>query len=153
MKTIKMMNRWKNKFFVFCITCLLASINADAQINKTSVSQKGDFNWGLAIGSSAIKGWDAVMPAISADASWVFLSKFIDTKTFGKNGSVDLGVYYGFSAHKQDNLIGINRESRLLYHSVLLRSAFHFQLMDKLDTYGRDNERGKHSVLFRQFIK
>jgi hypothetical protein len=75
------------------------------------------------------------MPAISADASWVFLSGFIDTKTFGKNGSVDLGVYYGFSAYKQDNPIGISKESQLFYHSVLLRSAFHFQFMDKLDTY------------------
>ncbi|KAA6334668.1 hypothetical protein EZS27_017037 [termite gut metagenome] len=83
------MNTWINKFFVFCTTCLLA-VNADAQMNKISVSKKGDFNLGLAIGTPTIKGWDAVMPAISADASWVFLSEFIDTKTFGKNGSVDL---------------------------------------------------------------
>jgi hypothetical protein len=114
------------------MTCLLASVNADAQIN-TSVSQKGDFNLGLAIGTPT-NGWDAVMPAISADASWVFLSEFIDTKTFGKNGSVDLGVYYGFSAYKQNNPKN-SEKSRLLYHSVLLRSAFHFQFMDRLDTY------------------
>jgi hypothetical protein len=130
-----MMNAWNNKFFVFCMTCLLASVHAEAQINKIEVSQKGDFNLGLAIGAPTIKGWDAVMPAISADASWVFLSGFIDTKTFGKNGSVDLGVYYGFSAYKQDNPIGNSKESQLFYHSVLLRSAFHFQFMDQLDTY------------------
>jgi hypothetical protein len=116
-------------------TCLLVSVHADAQINKTSVSQKGDFNLGFTIGTPVIKGWNAVMPVISADASWVFLSELIDTKTFGQNGSVDLGVYYGFSAYKQDNLVGINEENRLFYHSVLLRSAFHFRFVDKLDTY------------------
>jgi hypothetical protein len=112
------------------------SVNADAQINKVSVSQKGDFNLGLTIGTPVINGWNAIMPVISADASWVFLSELIDTKTFGKNGSVDWGVYYGFSAYKQDNhLAGINEENQLFYHSVLLRSAFHFQFVDKLDTY------------------
>jgi hypothetical protein len=113
----------------------LTSVNTDAQINKISVSQKGDFNLGLAIGAPTVNGWDAVMPAISADASWVFLSECINTKTFGKNGSVDLGIYYGFSAYKQDNPVRISEESRLLYHSVLFRSAFHFQFMEKLDTY------------------
>jgi hypothetical protein len=118
------------------MACLLVSINADAQqINKTSVAQKGDFNLGLTIGTSMIKRWNAVMPVISADVSWVFLSELIDTKTFGKNGSVDVGVYYGFYAYKQGNLVGINGENELLYHSVLLRSAFYFQFVDKLDTY------------------
>jgi hypothetical protein len=136
MKTDKnMMNTWNNKFFAFCMICLLMFVNAGAQINKTSVSQKGDFNLGLMFGTPMIKGWNAVMPVISADASWVLLSELIDTQTFGKKGSVDLGVYYGFSAYKQDNLVGINRENQLLYHSVLFRSAFHFQFVDKLDTY------------------
>jgi hypothetical protein len=130
-----MMNTWSNIFFVFCMTCLLMSVNADAQINKTSISQKGDFNLGLTIGTPMIKGWNALMPVISADASWVFLSELIDTKTFGKNGSVDGGVYYGFSAYKQNNPVEINKENQLLYHSVLLRSAFHFRFADKLDTY------------------
>ncbi|KAA6311264.1 hypothetical protein EZS27_037573 [termite gut metagenome] len=136
-KRIRMRTKWNNKFCILCMVAsyLLVSIHADAQINKTSVAQKGDFNLGLTIGTPRIKGWNAVMPVISTDASWIVLSEFIDTKTFGKNGSVDVGVYYGFSAYKQDNLLGIDGENQLLYHSALIRSAFHFQFVDKLDTY------------------
>jgi hypothetical protein len=125
----------RNRFFVFCMICLSVSVYTEAQAGGNSVTQKGDFNLGLAIGVPAIKGWNAVMPTFSTDASWVLLSGLIDTKTFGKNGSVDLGVYYGFSAYKQDNFTGTTGEPRLYYHAVLLRSAFHFQFLDKLDTY------------------
>jgi hypothetical protein len=131
----KDMNPIKERFFVLCIICLSVSVHTNAQVDGNSVAQKGDFNLGLAIGMPAVSGWNAVMPTVSTDISWVFLSEFIDTKTFGKNGSVDLGVYYGFSAYQQDNLAGSIGDPKLQYHSVLLRSAFHFQFLNKLDTY------------------
>ncbi|GHU95455.1 hypothetical protein FACS1894156_5100 [Bacteroidia bacterium] len=115
--------------------CLLVSVNAKAGVNEITVAQKGDFNLGIGIGIPYVKDWNALAPTVSADMSWVLTSGFINTKAFGKNGGVDLGVYYGFSAYRQDLATSAAASHKLFQHSALVRAAFHFQFVEKLDAY------------------
>jgi hypothetical protein len=123
-------NYFTKKLFICSMMLFFACIHVKAGIPGNLTSQKGDFNIGLAAGIPGVKGYNAVMPAVSADVSWVLLSELINTKTFGKNGSVDLGGYYGMSTYKN-----AGNDTKMLQHSALLRTAFHFQFVDKLDTY------------------
>jgi hypothetical protein len=117
------------KGFIMGIILIFTFTAAKAQDGIT-VAPKGSFHLGVLTGAPRLNGWNARMPVFSTDFSGVISSGFIRTKLFGANGSVDLGGYYGFSAYSQHagNL-------KMSQHSLLVRSAFHFQFLQKMDTY------------------
>jgi hypothetical protein len=113
--------------------CLFLFLSHTSAQDNTNTSLTGDFNLGVSIGMPRLKGWETQMPvAFSADLSYVFLSELIKTKTFGTTGSVEAGVYYGFSTYMQDY---VPTQKQMQQHSTLLRGSFHFQFLKNLDTY------------------
>jgi len=120
------------KLFMLLATAAVLFFNANAQVVKEGikVAQKGDFDLGLMIGVPPVQ--NANMPTISADLSWGLISGFINTKTFGQNGAIDLGVYYGITSygHKE-----FGEKHGLLQNCILARGIFHFQFIENLDTY------------------
>lgn len=117
------------KLFLLLATASIVFFNANAGVDGNEVAKKGDFDLGLMVGIPAAGDVDAKMPTISLDASWGLTDGLINTKTFGQNGTIDLGFYYGFTAYG-------NKDWTLLQNCMLLRSAFHFQFVKNLDTYG-----------------
>lgn len=113
------------------------ALSASAKVSGIEEAKKGDFNLGLQLGLPAVDNFEnghepSSIPTISLDASWVLTSGFIKTSAFGQNGAIDLGLYYGFCHYwaEEDHW-----EESLNQHLILLRSGFHFQFVDKLDTY------------------
>ncbi len=111
-------------------TASIVFFNANAGVNGIEVAQKGDMDLGLMIGIPPTK--NAKLPTVSLDASWVLTSGFIDTNTFGENGAVDLGFYYGFTPYGEESG---HITQKTFQNCMLARSAFHFQFVKNLDTY------------------
>lgn len=96
------------------------------------VQPKGGFNLGIMLGIPPVGGgWDANMPMVSVDGNWTLTSGMFNAGKFGQNGAIDLGFYYGachYSAHDWD-------DAGLLQNAALVRAAFHFEFVPKLDVY------------------
>jgi hypothetical protein len=115
------------KLFILLSTVFLF-VTATAQVsNGIPVAQKGDFDLGIMIGIPPVA--DAKTPTFSVDGSWVIMSGFINTNTFGRNGAIDLGVYYGITFYGGSGWTTVQ-------NSILFRPSFHFQFLNNLDTYG-----------------
>ena len=125
------------KKVLFLLISVFAFAAANAGSNGIETAQKGDFNLGLMVGVPPVGGeWDEDMPMISLDASWVIASGFINTSKFGQNGAVDLGLYYGVCSYSYDWNNGHQKGTNgLLQNALLFRGGFHFQFIEKLDTY------------------
>jgi hypothetical protein len=128
------------KIFMLLATASIVFFNANAGVNGIKVAQKGDFDLGLMVGIPPAGDYDYYkvdpkIPTFSLDLSWVLTSGLINTKTFGQNGAIDLGFYYGFTAYTK-GVKGTNIEGNQLQNCMLARSAFHFQFVENLDTYG-----------------
>lgn len=109
------------KLFIL-LTTALVFMNVNAASEGITAFNEGDIDLGIMIGVPGES--HANMPTISIDGSWGLMDKFINTKTFGQNGGIDLGGFYGITAY--DNM---------LQNTIVFRSAFHFQFVPKLDTY------------------
>ncbi|MEE1260113.1 MAG: hypothetical protein U0K66_08010 [Paludibacteraceae bacterium] len=129
------------KVFAFVLAAMtFMSANAGNQ-RATGMTMVDGFKLGLGIG---VPGWEddnAVMPMITVDGAAGLASGFINTKNFGNNGGIDLGFQYGICGYDHDmwhevpGVAGVKRDLGLMEHLILLRSAFHFQFLKKLDTY------------------
>lgn len=107
----------------------------------TGMTMVDGFKLGLGVGTPGWEGSDAVMPMITVDGAAGLASGFINTKNFGANGGIDLGFQYGICGYNYDHewVDGYNRlvgyDGGFMEHLILVRSAFHFQFLKKLDTY------------------
>jgi hypothetical protein len=131
------------KVFAFVLAAMtFMSANAGNQ-RATGMTMVDGFKLGLGIGAP---GWSndgahrAVMPMITVDGAVGLASGFINTSKFGNNGGIDLGFQYGICGY--DDLywehvapVEINANCGFMEHLILIRSAFHFQFLKKLDTY------------------
>lgn len=95
------------------------------------VQPKGGFNMGVMLGvpPATDDHVDAKFAMTSVDFNWTVASGFINAKKFGQNGAVDLGLYYGFAPYETTD------DYDFTQHCILFRSAFHFEFVEKLDTY------------------
>ena len=111
----------KKSFILLAITTLVL-FNANAAKDGITSFQKGDIDIGFMLGLPPERF--ANMPTLSVDAAWALISGFIETKSFGQNGGVDLGFYASITSY-----------DHVFQDCVLARSAFHFQFIEHLDTY------------------
>ena len=74
----------------------------------------------------------ANMPFVSLDGMWGLKDGFANTKTFGQNGAVDLGVYVGFCQYGDAEEDWKTSNFEL---PIVARSAFHWEFVKKLDVY------------------
>jgi len=118
------------KLFMLLATATIVFFNVNASVSGIEVAQKGDVGLGIMLGAPPAS--HANMPTVSIDAAWVLTSGFINTKTFGQNGAVDLGFYYGFTSYGWNSW---NTNHNTVQNCALARSSFHFQFVEKLDTY------------------
>ncbi|MCK9156190.1 MAG: porin family protein [Paludibacteraceae bacterium] len=125
------------KKVLFLLISVFAFATANAASSGIETAQKGDFNLGLMIGIPPVGDhWDADIPMVSLDGSWVISSGFINTSKFGQNGAIDLGFYYGTCLYSFDWNNGHQKGTNGLWQNALLfRSGFHFQFLKNLDTY------------------
>ncbi|MBP5704099.1 MAG: hypothetical protein J6X12_05290 [Paludibacteraceae bacterium] len=132
------------KVFAFVLAAMtFVSANAGNQ-RATGMTMVDGFKLGLGIG---VPGWNgnckAVMPMLSVDGAFGLASGFINTKHFGNNGGIDLGFQYAICGYDDTyfenwayaHMIPGVDNCGLMEHLIILRSAFHYQFLKKLDTY------------------
>ena len=126
-------NETEMKKILVLLVSAFVCLTASAKVSGIEDAKKGDFNLGLQMGVPPASGAGdkAYMPLISLDGAFVLTSGFINTKAFGQNGAVDLGFYGAFCGYEKDYF----DDSEFIQIPMLLRSAFHFQFVPKLDTY------------------
>lgn len=128
----------KRIILLFISSLLVGSVMAGSgKVKEIGVVTKGGCNLGFMIGVPPIDYYssgeptDPTIPTFSFDANWGLASGFIKTKTFGNNGGVDLGAYWGIDHYK-----GVwDRGRGMLQNSILIRSAFHFEFVKNLDVF------------------
>lgn len=130
-------NETKMKKILVLLVSAFVCLTASAKVSGIEDAKKGDFNLGLQLGLPAVDKFEngddpSAIPNLSLDASWVLTSGFINTKAFGQNGAIDLGLYYGFCHYWYDEK---DWDETLNQNIILVRSGFHFQFVPKLDTY------------------
>ncbi len=109
----------------FCVQIIM--VNA-----QTSSLKKGDkvLNLGLGFGGYAPSGYQVATPSASATFE-------VGIKDNGPNkGSFGIGGYLGYASYSENsNYVGNNYWS---VNKIMIgaRGAFHYPLIDKLDTYG-----------------
>lgn len=108
--------------FIVLVTFSVASLTA-----QETTFNKGDkvLNLGLGIGSAIYSGtgYSSVVPPLSASLEIGIVDNILE------KGSVGVGGYLGFSSHKYSNYW---RSTSII---IGPRGAFHYALVDKLDTY------------------
>ena len=124
------------KFFALlfaAFTCFAAQAG-DLRATGMTMVDKGGFTLGIGVGTPGYGGANkAVMPMITVDGQWGLASGFINSKHFGNNGAVDLGFQYGICGYNLWKEAGL--KGGVMQNMVVLRSAFHYQFVKKLDTY------------------
>jgi hypothetical protein len=126
--------------------CGQLTINA-----QTSAFQKGDkvLNLGLGLGGYAPSGYQVTTPSVSASFEVGIKDKDPNKGSFGIGGYLGYASYeekhtsitnpvptYGYASYlKNANAVGNNYWSvnRIM---IGVRGAFHYPIVDKLDTYG-----------------
>lgn len=127
------------KLFILLISlCTIASVNAKGEKGMKTV-EKGTGAIGIMLGVPPTNE-DPNMPFLSVDGNWSVASGFIKSKTFGDNGAIDLGFYYGFCHYYKnrnytDWYTDDQEEFGIMQNTVLFRAAFHFEFVENLDVY------------------
>lgn len=109
------------KKFVFVLAFALIGFtyNAQAQFEKGQM----DANIGIGLGASFATG-TVDLPPVSLSLD------------FGINDNISLGGYVGYSSSKEDfSGFGANYSWKYTYIIVGARGAYHFDLVDNMDTY------------------
>ena len=139
---------------------VFVSLNIKAETSSIqNIQPKGCFNIACQVGIPPIsQGWEANMPLVSMDVSWIISSGFLNTRNIGRNGAVDLGFYFSTCQYERDhpsvlysyddpfsydsypddnypNNTGNKDPDGLWQNCLLLRSAFHYMFVQRLDTY------------------
>lgn len=109
------------KKFVFVLAFALVGLtyNAQAQFEKGQI----DANLGVGFGASFATG-SVSLPPVSLSLD------------FGINDNISLGGYLGYSSSNEDFAgFGANYSWKYTYIIVGVRGAYHFDLVDNMDTY------------------
>lgn len=121
------------KKFLLAVISMVTFATANAATSGIEdVQPKGGFALGVQLGIPPVGDWDANMPMIAVDGNWTLTSGMFNAGKFGQNGAIDLGFYYG-ACHYSNEYFG--HEDGLLQNALLVRSAFHFEFVPKLDVY------------------
>lgn len=111
------------------LTALVLSIAVTAGAQNTF--NKGDkvLNFGLGLGNAIYTGgyYSTVVPPVSASFEVGILDHLFDDKS-----SIGVGGYMGYMSYKYDHSIYDYKISSFILST---KGAFHYQLVDKLDTY------------------
>lgn len=109
--------------------CCLAAASAQAQ----GVFKKNDvlLNVGIGLGTAVDIG-RTVVPPISFSGEYCILDNMFDA-----NSSLGVGAFVGFAAGRVDyfNSGSVNFTQKINSVIIGARGAFHYQFVDKLDTY------------------
>ncbi len=125
------------KKFLFAIATAFVAMTASASnVEKIQFANAGDFSLGAMVGVPAYH--DGNMPHVSIDGMFGLKDGFINTKTFGQNGAIDLGAYIGFCQYgHSDRQNADNKVKHSCFNlPIALRSGFHWEFVKKLDVYG-----------------
>lgn len=108
----------------FCVTA------SASNVEKIQFANAGDMSLGLMVGIPPHH--DANMPMVSIDGMFGIKDGFINTKTFGQNGAIDLGLYVGFCHYGEsfDNWKWASWELPIAF-----RGGFHWEFVKNLDVY------------------
>jgi|SRR5690554_4649354 len=124
------MNTKKLIAFVVAVVC-----GASTGIGAQNIFSKGDqvVNLGLGIGSYyGGSGYSSSIPPLSVSYEKGIIDGLLDGK-----GSIGVGGYLGYSANKWETVVGGDTYGyKYSYMMIGARGAFHYQFVDKLDTYG-----------------
>lgn len=126
------------KKFLLAVISMFTMATANAATSGIEdVQPKGGFALGVQIGIPPVgDAWDANMPMVSVDGNWTLTSGMFNAGKFGQNGAIDLGFYYGACHYTQEwGNRWYSGENGLFQNAVLVRSAFHFEFVPKLDVY------------------
>ena len=112
------------------VLLVVALLSLNQLIAQESTFVKGDkvLNLGLGLGSTLYTGsyYKSSVPPLSASLEVGVKDGIID------KGSIGIGGYLGYSAHKWDYLGWGYKYSNII---LGVRGNFHYPLVDKLDTY------------------
>lgn len=115
--------------FILVITC-----GAVMSIQAQNLFSKGDkvVNVGIGLGSYyGGDGYKSSIPPISASFEQGIVDGLLDGK-----GSIGVGGYLGYTANKWETTVGSSSYGyKYSYIIIGARGAFHYQFVDKLDTY------------------
>jgi hypothetical protein len=116
------------------ILAIFATILAVGALQAQDVFSKGEKVANLGIGFGSYlggSGYSATIPPISASVEFCIIDGLIDG-----NASIGVGGYLSYSANKwNNNLLGFDYGYKYSYFVIGPRGAFHYQFIDKLDTY------------------
>lgn len=119
------------KKVLLAITSALIFLNASASnVDKIQFANAGDASLGIMLGLPPHHR--ANMPFVSLDGMVGIKDGFINTKTFGQNGAIDLGAYIGF-CHYGEAFEDWKWASWEL--PIVFRGGFHWEFVKNLDTY------------------
>jgi len=122
-----MRNLFFTKVLVVLMFCAVFSVGIKAQ----NVFSKGDNNLNLGIGIGSVlggTGYSTTTPPLSVSYERGIVDNLFDDKS-----TLGIGAYLGYSANKS-NYGGYG--FKYSYTIIGARGALHYQLVDKLDTYG-----------------
>lgn len=122
------------KFLLAIATAFVALTASASNVEKIQFANAGDFSLGVMIGVPAYGGGN--MPHISVDGMFGLKDGFINTKTFGQNGAIDLGAYIGFCQYGDKwEVAGVEYKHSYWNLPIALRCGFHWEFVKKLDVY------------------
>jgi len=123
----------KDNLFVKGLLIFLFCAIFSMGVNAQNVFSKGDnnLNLGIGIGSTlgGTSGYKSTTPPVSVSYERGIIDELFDDKS-----SLGIGAYLGYAANKYEWIGGYGW--KYSYTIVGARGALHYQLVDKLDTYG-----------------
>jgi hypothetical protein len=116
------------------ILILLVAFLATSALQAQSIFSKGDkvANLGIGLGSYlGGTGYKTTFPPISLSAEYGVKDGLLDGKS-----AIGVGGYLAYAANKHETILPNNTFGFKYSHFIIgARGLFHYQLVDKLDTY------------------
>ena len=122
----------RNLFFVKVLVVLVFCAAFSVGVNAQNVFSKGDNNLNLGVGIGSVlggTGYSTTTPPLSVSYERGIIDQLFDDKS-----TLGIGAYLGYVANKYD--FGGGYGWKYSHTIVGARGALHYQLVDKLDTYG-----------------
>ena len=123
----------RNLFFVKVLVVLMFCVAFSVGVNAQNVFSKGDNNLNLGVGIGSVlggtSGYSTTTPPLSVSYERGIVDHLFDDKS-----TLGIGAYLGYVANKYD--FGGGYGWKYSHTIVGARGALHYQLVDKLDTYG-----------------
>lgn len=125
----------KNNLFVKIFVVFLFCAAFSTGVNAQNMFSKGDniLNVGVGIGSTlGGSGYSSIIPPLSLSYERGIIDNLFDEKS-----SLGIGGYIGYASSKDEWFTGSTKYSWKYNYTIIgARGVLHYQLVDKLDTYG-----------------